>query len=238
MPYNQPKVIDEEIAIVLIELDRLNRIACNEEEKAKRRNTMVFSLNIRSLPKHHKDILSDYLAEAEIIAIQETWCDPEQENRHLALPGYNMHFESRGNGKGVVTYFKEEFQVSATINTELYQMIKVTKNDYHVINVYCSKGANKQQLLKDLSALLRDTQFCIIVGDFNENFLQAPKPKFVHHMIARGFCQLVNTATHIEGGLLDQVYVQNSRWALATEVNFRYYSDHAAITVIKSSDHE
>ena len=81
---------------------------------------MIFSLNIRSLPKHFRDFLSDNLAQAEVIALQETWCDPGQENQHLTLPGYNMHFESRGNGKGVVTYYKEHYQVSATINSELY----------------------------------------------------------------------------------------------------------------------
>ena len=221
--------------IAMEELDRLKKIACNEEEKAKRSNAMIFSLNIRSLPKHHKDILSDHLAEAQVIALQETRCDPEQENQHLALPGYNMHFESRGLRKGVVTYFKEEYQVTATINTDLYQVIKVSNNNYHVINVYCSKNANKQQLYKDLIALLRGTQLCLIVGDFNENFLQEPKPKFVQHMIARKFSQLVNTATHIEGRLLDHVYVQNTRWDFETELNFCYYSDHAAITVMKSS---
>ena len=225
-------------AIAKIELERLNEIACNEEEILKGRNAMVFSFNIRSLPKHHKDIISDYHSKAQIIAIQETWCEPEQENEHLALPGYKMHFESRGRGKGIVTYFKDQFQVTATINTELYQITKVSNKDYHVINVYCSKGASKQQLSKDLCALTRGAQFCIIVGDFNENFLQEPKTRFVQYMILQKFSQLVETPTHIEGGLLDHVYVQNARWALDTEVNFRYYSDHAAITVMKSSIHE
>ena len=199
---------------------------------------MILSLNVRSLLKHHVDLLSDHLKEARIIAIQETWCEPEQENEHFALPGYKMHFESRGRGKGIVTYFKEEFEVTATKNTEFYQMIKVTNNHYHVINVYCSKGANKQQISLDLNALVQGTQFCFIIGDFNENFLQEPKTKFIQNMIAQNFSQLVKTPTHMEGGLLDQVYVKNAKWALETEVNFCYYSDHAAITVLRSSHHE
>ena len=111
----------------------------------------MFSLNIRSLAKHHEDILSDYLAKAEIIALQETWCDPLQENTHLAIPGYHMHFESAGRGKGVATFFKDEFKVTATVNAITHQMIKVSRNDVHVINVYRSKGADNQQFFLDQS---------------------------------------------------------------------------------------
>ena len=52
-------------------------------------------------------------------------------------------------------------------------------------------------------------------------------------MIAQKMSQLVETPTHAEGGLLDHVYVTNKEWQLNTEVNFRYYSDHAAITVMR-----
>merc|ERR1712243_200112 len=130
---------------------------------------MGVNLNIRSLPKHHKDLLLDQLIHAEVIALQETWCESEQENHHLALPGYNMHLESRGPGKGVVTYFKEQYCVSGSINKELYQIIKISKGDFHVVNVYCSRRANKQELFIDLMLLTQDTESCMIVGDFNEN---------------------------------------------------------------------
>ena len=184
------------------------------------------------------DLLSDTMANAEVIALQETWCDPDQDNRHLALPEYHMHFASQGNGKGVVTYFKGTYRVSATINKQSYQMIKLTGNRFSVINLYCSKGANKQQFFSDLMTLLRGTLCCIIVGDFNDNFLKEPKSNFVQQMIAQKLTQLVETPTHAEGGLLDHVYVTNTKWQLNTEVNFRYYSDHAAITIMKANDDE
>ena len=82
------------------------------------------------------------------------------------------------------------------------------------------------------------TLCCIIVGDFNDNFLKEPKSNFVQQMIAQKLTQLVETPTHAEGGLLDHVYVTNTKWQLNTEVNFRYYSDHAAITVMMSNDNE
>merc|ERR1712168_379616 len=114
-------------------------------------------------------------------------------------------------------------------------MTKVSKADFHVINVYCSKGAAKQQLLKDLLSLVQGASDVIVVGDFNENFLQNPKPKFIEDMMSRGLSQLVETATHIEGGLLDHVYVKEAR-RFKTAMNFRYYTDHAAISVFKSND--
>ena len=218
-------------AVANSELERLNKVACNEEEMTKRSRTLVFSLNVRSLVKHHEDILLDYLAKAEILAIQETWCDSFQGNTHLAIPGYHMHFESKGRGKGVATYFKDEFKVTATVNAKTHQMIKVSRNGFHVINVYCSKGANNQLLL-DLDALTKDPETYIVVGDFNENFLCNPKPTFVRQMNAKGFIQIVDLPTHIQGGCLDHVYVKQSQWKLATEVNFRTYTDHAAITVM------
>merc|ERR1712168_408955 len=110
-------------------------------------------------------------------------------------------------------------------------MTKVSKADFHVINVYCSKGAAKQQLLKDLLSLVQGASDVITVGDFNENFLQNPKPKFIEHMNRQGLLQLVETPTHIEGGLLDHVYVKDAR-RFKTAVYFRYYTDHAAIAVL------
>ena len=54
-------------------------------------------------------------------------------------------------------------------------------------------------------------------------------------MVAQNNLQLVKIATHLEGGILDHVYVHNAKWPLEIDVNFRYYSDHAAVSVIKSS---
>ena len=151
---------------------------------------MILSLNIRSLQKHYKDFQRDYLAGPQVIALQETWCDPAKANQPYSLPGYDMYFESRGKGKGVAMYFKEGFRVSNSVNTESYQMIQVTSCDFNVINVYCSKGANKQQLYKDICAM-RGDRFCLVVGDFNDNYLNEPKSPFVKHMLQQNFSQLV-----------------------------------------------
>ena len=100
--------------------------------------------------------------------------------------------------------------------------------------MYCSRGAAKQQLLKDLLSLLQGASDVIIVGDFNENFLRNPKSKLIEDMMSQGLSQLVETPTHIEGGLLDHVYVKDAR-RFETAMYFRYYTDHAAIAVVEKN---
>ena len=81
---------------------------------------------------------------------------------------------------------------------------------------------------------MRGDRFCLVIGDFNDNYLNEPKSPFVKHMLQQNFSQLVRSPTHAEGGLLDHVYVRNATWNLEVDVNFRHYSDHAAISVIQS----
>ena len=50
-------------------------------------------------------------------------------------------------------------------------MSKVTSEDFDVVNIYCSKGANKNEFLRDLGSLASAPRPCFIVGDFNINFL-------------------------------------------------------------------
>ena len=117
-------------------------------------------------------------------------------------------------------------------------MIKVTKDHFNLINVYRSTSANNQQFLSDLDALTSDPATYIIVGDFNKNSLCDPKPTLVRQMSTRGFIQLVDLPTHYQGGCLDHVYFNGSQGKLAMEVNFRNYTDHAAVTVMAETGFE
>ena len=66
----------------LEELRRLEKIALNSNpslwEKEVNNVTKIFSLNCRSLKKHHLDIQSDSsLLKADIIFLQETWLEDD-----------------------------------------------------------------------------------------------------------------------------------------------------------------
>jgi len=215
------------------ELNRLNSIALNNIERIARKNTLITSLNIRSLPKHHSHLIHDSKIRGQVIALQETWCSRDNENQNLELPGYQVHFVNQGRGKGVVTYFKKEFYVTGEMNTDKYQISKVSCEEFDVLNIYLSKGANKADFFRDLKKLASPQKMCIIIGDFNVDYLKIPQERLLTEITSLGFKQLVNHPTHVEGGLLDHVYIRRSNLETQVQINFPFYSDHAAIAIKK-----
>ena len=111
-------------------------------------------------------------------------------------------------------------------------MSRVSSTEMDIINIYCSHGANKGEFVKDLGSLARGPKPCIIVGDFNIDYLRGAEA-IINKITSCGFKQIVTTATHIKGGLLDHVYVKRLPWEPTIEMNFPYFTDHAAISVMK-----
>ena len=138
---------------------------------------------------------------------------------------------SQGNGKGIATYYKSDYSVTGSVNKALYQISRVSTNNHHIINLYISRGANKREFLQDLGALAKGNKPCIIVGDFNINFLESPNELIITQITSNGFHQIVTLPTHEKGGLIDHVYIKNVREQIEVSLNFPFYSDHAAILV-------
>ena len=170
---------------------------------------------------------------ANVINLQETWCSPEDNETEYQMQGYQLHMVNQGRGKGIATYYSNEFEVSGTINKELYQMLKIKGSNFDVINVYCSRGANRADFLRDLGSLAAAQRPCLITGDFNINYMKDPKDSIVARILSCGFNQIVKGPTHKDGGLLDHIYTKRLGWEPRVHMNFPYYSDHAAIAVSK-----
>ena len=147
------------------------------------------------------------------------------------MPGYKLHLVSQGNGKGVATYFKSDFNETGTINNAFYQISRVSSDTLNVINLYLSRGANKRDFLKDLGALAKGAKPCIIVGDFNIDFLNKPNELIITQIMSNGFNQIVTSPTHDKGGLIDHVYIKNVIEKVEVHLSFPYYSDHASILI-------
>ena len=158
--------------IAMEELKRLQAVALNETSKVEQRNSLVISLNIRSLSANFDNLKKDKQVRARVIALQETWCLEDQAVQQYQLPGYNLHLVSHGRGKGVATYFLPEFELAGEVNTQNYQICKVSSKNFDVINVYRSKGAETAHFLNDLGKLASGRKPCFLVGDFNINFLK------------------------------------------------------------------
>ena len=71
--------------------------------------------------------------------------------------------------------------------------------------------------------------------DFNINFLHDPKDSIIQRITSNGFKQIVEGPTHKEGGLLDHVYIRGVplEFEPHIQIDFRHYTDHGAITIIK-----
>ena len=198
-----------------------------------KKNSYVTSLNIRSISANFQNLKCDKQVRAKVIALQETWCGDGQDIQQYQLRGYNMHFVSHGRGKGVATYFLPEFQFTGEINSQKYQMCRVSCKNFDVINIYRSQDADNPDFLKDLGKLAQGPKPCILVGDFNINFLKESHHPIVKKILSCGFQQLVTFPTHSAGGLLDHIYVKRIPFQPEVIINFPFYSDHAHVTAMK-----
>ena len=213
------------------ELQRLQEHSLNEQKKIIWQRTVVTSLNVRSLARHHQNLLEDKHVTGNVLALQETWCQNE-EPAQFNIPGYQGHFVNQGRGKGVATYYQSNFQISGTINKELYQMSRVSSGDLDVINIYLSRGASKAQFLQDLGTLAKGPKPCIIVGDFNIDLLKQPEDCITRKITSCGYKQIISSPTHVMGGALDHIYVKKPTKNYHVEINFPYYSDHASLSLV------
>ena len=85
-----------------------------------------------------------------------------------------------------------------------------------------------RDLINILEKLIDETRTTIVGGDFNVCVFKAPN-NFVTHMLkGKGFLQIVKNATHIEGGVLDHVYIKQDgcKFSWNVEEFPKYYSDH------------
>ena len=90
--------------------------------------------------------------------------------------------------------------------------------------------------MQDLGSLAKGKKPCIIVGDFNIDFLNSPNELIITQIISKlilsnGFHQIVTLPTHDKGGLIDHIYIKNVSEQIDVSLNFPFYSDHAAILV-------
>ena len=194
----------------------------------------VSSINARSLRKHMEDISKDpSLLRSDLICIQETWIDTEEEQDIYNLDGYTKHLNSQGRGKGLAIYIKKnKFKYVTEFKSPYMQITKVTSEKMDVISVYRSQEEPFLSLNNQMEALIDPNKTTLVVGDFNFCY-KTSQNEFSSFMSNYKFNQLVEEATHIEGGLLDHAYLKcvGDQRVATVELCSNYYSDHDTITV-------
>ena len=117
--------------------------------------------------------------------------------------------------------------------TSLYlQITKLSTNTLDIINIYRSQEESFNSTKRHLQNLINIKKNTLIIGDFNFCYLEKTN-NLRNYLDELGFMQLVSSATHINGGLLDQVYIQqvkDIKGAMVEQMS-NYYSDHDTITV-------
>ena len=87
------------------------------------------------------------------------------------------------------------------------QLSTFSATNLDVISIYRSKEGNKREFIRQLKSMLSVGKVTVISGDFNICLADRKSNQISSTLQALGFEQLVNEATHIEGGHLDQVYI-------------------------------
>ena len=193
-------------------------------------------LNCRSIKNKFENIKKDIsLLKSDLIILTETWLEEYQNLDDYKLPDYDENFIIGGRGKGIATYSKNKFFHKHNVKENGFSISMFQNEQIDVIGVYRSQDGEK------LDDIIDDKKTTIVGGDMNICILSSPHNYLTKGMQDRGFRQLVNKATHIDGGLIDHVYVRkvkDCQYSWNIEDFPKYYSDHDSIglTLWKETD--
>ena len=97
------------------------------------------------------------------------------------------------------------------------------------LSIYRSQEASEYEFSKELMSMISLDRATVIAGDFNICFAIRSSNPISSTLKQVGFHQIVNDATHINGGHLDHVYVKEYMKA-EVEIYSPYYTavDHDA----------
>ena len=231
-----PKSIRQNPA-ALEEIERLINVSLNrnptEWDDGDTSKLRVSFLNCRSMKHKIGNIEKDKsLMKSDLIILTETWLDDDLDLDNYVLPHHDVNFNNGGRGKGITTYYNSIFIHKESINEEGFSITILETEDFDVIGVYRSQHGDVRRILERLDAMIDPGKTTIVGGDMNICILSSPDNYLTKQMLGKGFLQLVKKATHIEGGLIDHVYVKankSCKYSWIVEDFPKYYSDHDSI---------
>ena len=196
----------------LIELKRLQKVSVNMNppswELLHDWSLKIASLNCHSLADKVKDLQHDkIMAISDIICLTETWLKSDSITAELELSGFDLFLNSIGAGRGISTYCKTSLgSLQGNIKKQSVQISQVCTPAVDVINIYRSQGANNSEVAKDLNQIINELKPTIICGDLNLCYVRQRNNEVTRMLEGQGFRQLVEEASHLQGGHIDHVY--------------------------------
>ena len=170
-----------------------------------------------------------------MICLQETWLEMQDTAENLQIPGYTPHLNSRGRGKGIAIYYKEDiFKHQTDVKDDLLQISKFSSHDIDILVLYRSQNCTLEELKNHLQALTGRNKPQIIIGDFNFSQLISSTNIISSYLRENKFTPLISEPTHNDGNVLDQAYVRDTAnmYNFTAEVHTKYYTDHKGLGIV------
>ena len=188
----------------------------------------IFYINIRSFWKHEEDIFQDiYAKSAKFVCLTETWI-AASETSPMEWKGRLIHHASFGKGKGCCILTDKGHEKSWTVCCENFQIVSIAAQNLQLTVVYISHDAKLDDVKQAFIQILDMNAPQLIVGDFNFDTRESNCLETFFNQI--GLKQIVQEVTHKEGRSLDHLYLSDEiKERVKHDVQFKYYSDHAAI---------
>ena len=106
-------------------------------------------------------------------------------------------------------------------------MTKLVLEHCDIVSLYRSQKEN-DEIVQHISKLISVGNPTIILGDMNLNLLKENCHPLIQYLKEMKFSQLVQSATHEKGGMIDLVFVSHHFKNHCTSIHQMgiYYSDH------------
>ena len=143
------------------------------------------------------------LQKSDIICIYETWLVQTLDN---SLGNYHK-FYINAKSKGIALFSKIKPEIVEKYEEESASIIMASYQTFDLIAVYrFSENYQIEDFTSKIISLVNLSRTVVICGDINVDLVKYPNNKFSKRLSGLGFIQLVDTPTHILGGIIDHVY--------------------------------
>ena len=142
---------------------------------------------------------------------------------------------NKGKGKGVTVYYNSSKYVHLQdIREDNIQLSKYSGVKLDIIVLYRAPHGNDGSLRDYLMRMIDWNRSTLVCGDFNMCFIDNRASRTTRFLLDNGFKQLINTATHIDGGHIDHAYLKKECSSpVSIDIYSPYYTakDHDALCI-------
>ena len=147
-----------------------------------------------------------------------------------------MQLNCKGKGKGIATYYSDNFVPVINITEATYQITSIKTRDLIIINISRSSDCSDICLTEHLNELISSDNVSIVIcGDFNICQREETNHPVLSFLKRNNFIVGFDPPqpTHVSGRCLDQVYSKLQKNIKILKV-FRspcYFSDHCKVNI-------